>query len=265
MIVLIAELKGKISSSGSNLSDRLEDKLTGDFFGALRYIPFSKVMREILKRTRILHCGELNVCNIISGIDIGYWINNISFWPYNSMGELDVILDFDQIVIGIEVKLYSGLSSDDDIDQDTQSMEVQSINQLARESRILKEKIINSTKPALLLFIAPEDKCYAICKDVYDRNLIADGVELGYLSWEEILEGMEQISLIEQLNPYEKLIVNDLVALLKRKGLERFKRFNFECKDIDSELWFQFDNKMNVDIKFDFNKVVDWGGHYEFR
>jgi len=29
--MLIAEIKGKISSTGSNLSERLEDKFTGDF------------------------------------------------------------------------------------------------------------------------------------------------------------------------------------------------------------------------------------------
>lgn len=76
---------------------------------------------------------------------------------------------------------------------------------------------------------------------------------------------MEQIVLKEQLNPYEKLIVDDLIALLKRKGLKRFKRFNFECKDIDSELWFRFDHKANTDIRFDCNMVVDWEGYYEFR
>lgn len=38
--IMIAEIHSKISSSGSNLSDRLEDQLTGDFFGAIGYLPF---------------------------------------------------------------------------------------------------------------------------------------------------------------------------------------------------------------------------------
>ena len=37
---MVEEFYGKISRSGSNLSDNLEDKLTGDFFGTLRYMDF---------------------------------------------------------------------------------------------------------------------------------------------------------------------------------------------------------------------------------
>lgn len=37
---MVEEFYGKISRSGSNLSDKLEDKLTGDFFGTLRYMDF---------------------------------------------------------------------------------------------------------------------------------------------------------------------------------------------------------------------------------
>lgn len=45
----IAEIKGKISSTGSNLSDRLEDLLTSDVFGPLRYLPFDEGLLPILK------------------------------------------------------------------------------------------------------------------------------------------------------------------------------------------------------------------------
>ena len=38
---MIAEIHNKISSSGSNLSNRLEDKLTGDVFGAFQYLPIN--------------------------------------------------------------------------------------------------------------------------------------------------------------------------------------------------------------------------------
>lgn len=34
-----AELRGKISQSGSNAFDRMEDLLTSDVFGRLRYVP----------------------------------------------------------------------------------------------------------------------------------------------------------------------------------------------------------------------------------
>ena len=43
MIGLIAEIYNKISKDGRNLSDRLEDQLTGDFFGTLRYMSFKSI------------------------------------------------------------------------------------------------------------------------------------------------------------------------------------------------------------------------------
>ena len=44
---MIADIKGKISRSGSNLTANLEDNLT-EMYGALRYIPFNKAMKPIL-------------------------------------------------------------------------------------------------------------------------------------------------------------------------------------------------------------------------
>ena len=50
---MIVEIKGKISSIGSNLSDKSEDKLTRDLFGTLRYISFNKVSKSILSKTKL--------------------------------------------------------------------------------------------------------------------------------------------------------------------------------------------------------------------
>lgn len=266
MIALIAEIKGKISSTGSNLSERLEDKLTGDFFGALRYIPFNKAAKNILLNTNILREDFSYVLEVINALDIDYWDSSIQFWPYDSLGELDVLLEFEDIVIGIEVKLYSGLSSDDDVDNSDCDCVMESNHQLSRESRILKKKIAGTNKPALLIFIAPEYTCYSICKEAYARNIIEDGVILGYLSWEEILVALAKIVYTEELNKYEELIIKDLIVLLKRKGLERFKSFEFECQNINRDLWFQFNTKKDIDIDFtSFNQEITMEGYYEFR
>ena len=50
---MVEEFYGKISRSGSNLSDNLEDKLTGDFFGTFRYMDFCDGLQPIL-------CGALH-------------------------------------------------------------------------------------------------------------------------------------------------------------------------------------------------------------
>lgn len=59
---------------------------------------------------------------------------------------------------------------------------LESNHQLARESRILKKKIVGTNKAALLIFIAPEYVCYPICKEADDRYIIDNEVMLGYLS-----------------------------------------------------------------------------------
>lgn len=263
---MIAEIKGKISSAGSNLNDRLEDNLTGDLFGSLRYISFNKAAKNILSKTKVLKGDFTDIFKVINRLEIDYWDRNIQFWPYNSLGELDILLEFEEIVIGIEVKLYSGLSSDDCVDNSAYEYAVESSHQLSRESRILKRKITGTDKPALLIFIAPEYTCYPICKEAYDRNIIEDGVVLGYLPWEEILVALEKVVGTEELNKYEELIIQDLITLLKRKGLERFRSFDFEYPNIYSDLCFVFKGKKNIDIDFTLNQgAVTEEGHYEFK
>ena len=75
---MIAELHGKISGSDSNLSDRLEDKLTGDVFGLLRYMPFHIGMAQILRAAKI---DGLSEC--VNQTTINFWGGRIRFWPYH--------------------------------------------------------------------------------------------------------------------------------------------------------------------------------------
>jgi hypothetical protein len=109
---MLAEINGKISKTGSNLSDRLEDELTGNIFGTLRYIPFSDGLQPILQNSVF----PSSIQGIIKQIQCDEWSNNIQFWPYDNEGELDAYLEFDDVAIGIEVKYHSGLSSDDGAD-----------------------------------------------------------------------------------------------------------------------------------------------------
>ena len=140
---MVEEFYGKISRSGSNLSDNLEDKLTGGFFGTFRYIDFCDGLQSILcgalrkseqhqgaSQTAIQLIANVNCTNIRDE-------EHIKFWPKHDLGELDVLLEFDNCCIGIEVKLNSGLSSDD---------------QLIREANILCD--LAKDKAKILLFIA---------------------------------------------------------------------------------------------------------------
>jgi hypothetical protein len=74
---MLAELHGKISRTGSNLHERLEDQLTGDFFGALRYIPFNDGIKKILCETVMPDVQDNTIVKAINAIDAKEWPKNI--------------------------------------------------------------------------------------------------------------------------------------------------------------------------------------------
>jgi len=265
---MIADIHGKISSSGSNLNERLEDNLTGDFFGTLRYIPFNNIMKNILLKTRIIPDDGSKVLEIIKhNLNLKYWGDKIFFWPSHQLAELDVLLEFDSITIGIEVKLDSGLSSDDDVNNFNQAIITTSINQLARESQILSQKISKIKKSALLILLAPEYQCRNICNNVQDRMIIEPNISLGYLSWEEVLDALKITIANTDHTDYEKLMISDLISLLKRKNLERFTSFEIlNAEELNPELYYNFGKHENLCIDYNYNiSVEDGDGYFKFE
>ena len=209
---MVEEFYGKISRSGSNLSDNLEDKLTGDFFGTLRYMDFCDGLQPIL-------CGALRKSDEPQGasqtaIQLIENVNctnmreeHIKFWPKHDRGELDVLLEFDNCCIGIEVKLNSGLSSDD---------------QLIREAEILCD--LAKDKEKILLFIAGHESCVSVYR-AYKDVIRKQGVCFVFASWEDILESMKDLLNGGKGSKYtfgQRLMISDLVRLLKRKGFDIF-------------------------------------------
>ncbi len=88
---MIAEIKGKLSQTGYNLNESLEDNLTGNFFGALRYIPFDLALRNIL----VAGVYPSKVGDLIGKISADFWSDKIEFWPKADEGEIDALLNFD--------------------------------------------------------------------------------------------------------------------------------------------------------------------------
>ena len=210
---MVEEFYGKISRSGSNLSDKLEDKLTGDFFGTFRYMDFCDGLQPILcgalhksekhqeeSQTAIQLIENVNCTNIRDG-------EHIKFWPKHDRGELDVLLEFDNCCIGIEVKLNSGLSSDD---------------QLIREAEILCD--LAKDKEKILLFIAGHESCVSVYR-AYKDVIRKQGVCFVFASWEDILQSMKDLLNGGNGSKYtsgQKLMISDLVKLLTRKEFDTF-------------------------------------------
>ncbi len=251
---MIAEIKGKVNRKNTNLTELREDELTGNFFGSMRYIPFTKGLKKVLKNA--IRPAELQ--NMIDEIDAYYWNDNIFLWDKvrenENMTELDVRMDFSSIIIGIEVKYRSGLSSEDMEDDESISAE-NSFNQLSREARVLR--MVGAHKKKLLLLLADD----LACAETIQGIKIIDGVQLGYLSWQEVLIQLKELT---ELNDFEQLIVTDIIELLEKKGFLRFSGFEMDVSDISNNDFWNFKlPKVVKRFSFEIDKIVE-DRYYEF-
>lgn len=252
---MIAEIKGKVNKQNTNLTELREDELTGNFFGNMRYIPFTKGLKKILKNA----IRPVELQNMINEIDVSYWDDKIFLWEKirenDNITELDVRMDFPSIIIGIEVKYRSGLSSEDKESDESISAE-NSFNQLSREARILR--LVGADKKKLLLLLADD----LACAETIQGIKIIDGVQLGYLSWQEVLI---QLKGLTKLNSFEQLVVDDIIELLEKKGFLRFSGFEMDIRDISNkDNWYFELPKVIKRFSFGSNKIVE-DGYYEFE
>lgn len=126
---MIAEIYHKFTTS-------LEDELTGNFFGTLRYLPFNRGLNQILKNYAVSEDPEVK--KILTGImDDDF---DIEFWKRSEDGmvEIDGYIPLSNVGIGIEVKYQSGLSGE---------------NQLEKEAKVILNEWCKN-KDKILLFVA---------------------------------------------------------------------------------------------------------------
>lgn len=227
---MIAEIHNKISRSGSNLSDRLEDQLTGDFFGAIRYLPFQRGLKHVLDAVRLQRADQDSVpCWQKLLGSIHDYETEMHFWFRHAEGEIDLIIEHPEVVIGIEVKYYSGLSSDDDEDIAEFITPEESCHQLARYSRLLED--IRKGRQAFLVFLAPNHILLPVEADMMGRSIISNDISLGYLAWQNVLEQLKSIELTA-MDAGQRMIIQDLSDLLVEKGFERFKGFHSDTTNV---------------------------------
>ncbi|WP_223813657.1 hypothetical protein [Geobacillus zalihae] len=122
--------------------------------------------------------------------------------------EIDVLLELDHLTIGIEVKYHSPLSSDDQLEREA--------------SDLLNGK---GQTPKFLLLLGTEPEVNMMAKKVMEDRKLPSGVHFGYLSWQEVLHQMVYVQKSETWNEFERLMLRDLVALLKKRDLIVFKAF----------------------------------------
>ncbi len=149
---MLAEIHHKFSCS-------LEDELTGNFFGIMRYLPFTRGIKIIFEKCLKSDNPQLQI--IIGEIDKDVF--SFDFWKRSELGEIDAYMKIENVSIGIEVKYNSGLSGD---------------NQLIREGNMLHEWEQSGSK--LLLFIGKKESAEAIYRS--NKQNLLDLVPLDFIS-----------------------------------------------------------------------------------
>ena len=225
----IAEIHGKISETGTSLSERMEDLLTSDVFGSMRYIPADKALIPFLYTARSFRGNTFAIKDKINKV-------HYSFWPWlKSKGrkpcEPDVALGLqteDNCVhlVLVEAKYYSGLSSEEDEREEPN-------DQLARELDNLD--VVSGTtlgwKPQMdiatrtLLFVTQDmgmpHNLLAQSLAEYSRKRNRHG-DIFWTSWRALPSILEQ-SLERESIPENTAILEDMLSLLLRKGLVMFQ------------------------------------------
>lgn len=207
---MIAEIYHKFSTD-------LEDVLTGDFFGAMRYMPFNRGLNQIFKNYAVSE--DPQVTHILSNAADDDF--NFEFWKRSENGlvEIDGFIPLTSVEIGIEVKYRSGLSGGD---------------QLEKEAQVLDEWC--NGKEKLLILIGEAEEAKAIYIENKDKRVFRD-VHLAYLSWQDILLGLDQVL----ISSYEKKMIEDLKTLLREKGFVSFEGFSIDQPVVDKDICWTMD------------------------
>ena len=208
---MIAEIYHKFSTD-------LEDVLTGDFFGAMRYMPFNRGLNQIFKNYAVSE--DPQVTHILSNAADDDF--NFEFWKRSENGlvEIDGFIPLTSVKIGIEVKYRSGLSGGD---------------QLEKEAQVLDEWC--NGKEKLLILIGEAEEAKAIYIENKDKRVFRD-VHLAYLSWQDILLGLDQVLISSS---YEKKMIEDLKTLLREKGFVSFEGFSIDQPVVDKDICWTMD------------------------
>jgi len=219
----IAEIHGKISSG--NLSDRLEDLLTSDVFGPLRYLPFTEGLLCVLGKAQLYTDPDTTFY-----AKFGKNLLNepkVIFWPRTGRSEPDALIEFDHHLVMVEAKYLSGKSGD----FDPENAETASYDQLAREFRDLLDYQGDFSDRTLIYLTAHS----TLPEEDLDKSRRAMNGEEGeekfrqntyWLSWFEIRNAVEEL-LGEQKDQNKKLVLDDIKRLLHRKGFRKFEGFEY--------------------------------------
>jgi len=224
----IAEIHGKISEAGTNLSERMEDLLTSNVFGCMRYLPPEKALLPFLHIARSFYGNAFTITDRI--VKVHY-----SFWPWlKSPGcipcEPDVVLgleteDHHVHLVLVEAKYYSGLSSEEDERPEPSDQLARELDNLDAVSCVaLGWKPELDIASRMLLFVTqhmgmPHDLLTQSVAE-YRRKRNKDG-DIFWTSW-RFLPSILEKNLETTFDVGHRAVLEDMLKLLLRKELTMF-------------------------------------------
>lgn len=206
---MIAEIYGKLSSTGSNLNDRLEDQLTGNVFGACRYLSPERLLWPLMRSAYTI--GPNGRQEIL--LNEPRLISTPQFWPWLKCAEPDALLLASEvsgknIALAIECKLDSGLSGEDQL--------LREMLGLAATYPYYRQVLIYLTED-----ISYPHKTMQWTREEADKGGLTS-TELYWLSWHDMPQVVESAKKELPTSRPEWYVLDDLERLLARKGFARF-------------------------------------------
>jgi len=225
----IAEIRGKISQTGQNLSERMEDLLTSDILGCMRYVPPQSALIPFLQTARSLHGNILMIPGKVLRV---HW----SFWPWLKLSgripcEPDVIIGLETEdnhihLILIEAKYYSGLSSEENEraePNDQLARELDNLDAVSTAALGWNPRLDIASRK--LLFITQHmgmpRKLIAQSLAEYQRKRNKQG-DIYWTSW-RFLQPILEENLKQENSSQSIAVMKDMLQLVLRKGLSVFR------------------------------------------
>jgi len=222
----IAEIRGKMKPYES-----MEDLLTSDVFGVLRYLPPKEGLIPILEDAINLQ-GERFTLTIEEEPQTPIF----DFWPNLNESIPDVMIKLNRHIIIIEVKYKSGKSGHFNMEEETSVDIIESAkpDQLRREFLDLLD-FKNQLVSLSLIYVTahrviPEDDIISGREALIATNgLDFKGLyesKVFWLSWYKIREKIKFLMTITK-DVYKKKILQDVEKLFFYKGFRRFNGYPF--------------------------------------
>jgi hypothetical protein len=190
--VLQAELHGKTSSRGDVTDeDKLEDTLTSDVLGAMRYLPRHKVLKALLQRA----------FPFVPWSDAGCRAARFEFWPAFADGtEPDVVLTIDRRLIVVEAKYGAAFGR----------------RQLLREWTGGEKVAASRGLQEVLLLTVTKDLGGEPGDVRAFRGQLNLGPRVAHLSWQEVGRIIDEAKLD---TPEADALASDVLAVMERRGV----------------------------------------------